>query len=77
MFGPAMAGFRLYANLGVLNMSSLCLLCAFLKLLTVFDLFFTPGTMFQALTVLEKKFFNFKGSAAFLVVIDGVIRPRH
>jgi hypothetical protein len=29
-------------------MFSLCLLYAFLKLLTVFDLFITPGTMFQA-----------------------------
>jgi hypothetical protein len=34
-------------------MFSLCLLYAFLKLLTVFDLFITPGTMFQ---VFDKKF---------------------
>ncbi len=35
----------------------LCFLYAFLKLLTVFDLLITPGTMFQAsTTLLEKKF---------------------
>ena len=39
------------------TMFFLCLLYAFLKLLTVFDLFFTPGTMFQAsITLFEKKF---------------------
>jgi hypothetical protein len=33
-------------------MFSLCLLYAFLKLLTVFDLFITPGCMFQASTTM-------------------------
>jgi hypothetical protein len=37
---PPLAGSRLYADLGIFHyMSSLCLLFAFLKLLTVFDLY--------------------------------------
>jgi hypothetical protein len=62
---PRLAGLYLCANLVVLTMSSLCLLCAFLKLLTVFDIFITPGTMFQAFP----KIFKFKGSATLLVVL--------
>jgi hypothetical protein len=54
---PPLAGFCLYADQGDSTMSSLCLRYAFLKLLTVFDLLITPGTMFQAsTTLLEKKF---------------------
>jgi hypothetical protein len=61
-------------------MFSLCLLYAFLKLLTVFNLFIAPGTMFQASTTLFKKKFllvsslaacglRCKGPAALLVVL--------
>ena len=46
---PPLAGFRLYAAiLGVFHHVLSVPLYAFLKLLTVFDLFITPGTMFQA-----------------------------
>ncbi len=46
---------RLFAVLGVFHhvLSTGALLCAFLKLLTVFDLFIAPGTMFQASTTLQ------------------------
>ncbi len=61
-------------------MVSLWFLYAFLKLLTVFALFMSPGTMFHASTTLfEKKFLlvsslaacglRFNGSAALLVVL--------
>jgi hypothetical protein len=54
---PPLAGFRLYAILGVFHHFLSVLLYGFLKLLTVFDLFITPGTMFKASTTLfEKKF---------------------
>jgi hypothetical protein len=54
---PPLAGFRLYAVLGVFHhVLSVPPVCIF-KLLTVFDLFITPETMFQASTTLfEKKF---------------------
>ncbi len=45
---PPLAGFLLFAVEGVFSMFSLCLLYAFFNLLTVFYLFITPGTMFQA-----------------------------
>jgi hypothetical protein len=57
---PPLAGFRLYAILCFSTMFSLCLLYAFLKLLTVFDLLIAPGTMFQAsLEPPLSSFFNF------------------
>jgi hypothetical protein len=52
---PPLAGFRLYASVSLLVLSVPS--DTFLKLLSVFDLFITPGTMFQAYTNLfEKKF---------------------
>ena len=58
---PPLAGFRLYAILCFSTMFSLCLLYAFLKLLTVFDLLIAPGTMFQvSLEPPLSSFFNFR-----------------
>jgi hypothetical protein len=73
-----LAGFRLYAILGVFHHVLSVPFEGIFKLLTVFDLFITSGTMFQASTTLfEKKFllvsslaaccFNFKESAALLL----------
>jgi hypothetical protein len=55
---PPLAGFRLFAVLGFSTMFSLCLLYryAFLKLLTVFNLFIAPGNMFKASTTLRRNF---------------------
>ncbi len=77
---PPLAGFLLLAVLGVLHhILSVVSVCIF-KLLTVFDLFISPGITFQASTTLfEKKFLlvsslgacglKFKGSAALLFLL--------
>jgi hypothetical protein len=45
---PPLAGFRLFAVLGVFTIFSLCFLYAFLKLLTVFDLSFWLQGVYQS-----------------------------
>jgi hypothetical protein len=58
-----LAGFPLHAILGVFHhvLSVPSVPYAFLKLFTVFDLFITPGTMFQAsLEPPLSSFFNFR-----------------
>ncbi len=52
---PPLPGFRLFAILGVFAIFSLCLLYAFLILLTVVDLFVTLGLC--STTLFEEKFF--------------------
>jgi hypothetical protein len=54
---PPLPGFRLFAIPGVFTIFSLCLLYAFLILLTVVDLFVTLGPCFKLLQLcFEKKF---------------------
>jgi hypothetical protein len=62
---PPLAGFLILAVLGVFHhILSVASVCSY-KLLTVFDLFISPGTMFQASTTLfEKKFLLVSSFAA-------------